>query len=228
MTRSMKRREFLLVPASSLGGLLLYTLAREPIRVSAQNGATEGSVKVPLRFFTADEANVVEAACARIFPSDENGPGAKEAGVVIYIDRQLAGPYGRDKYRYTQRPFVESVPEHGYQGKANPRLIYREGLKSLAGFTNRTPAEQDARLRDIETTMFFRMLRQHTVEGMFSDPLHGGNAGLIGWQLIGYPGPLMNYREEIDKLHGEPFRRKPVSLAQVVGHPVKGWEEEKD
>ncbi len=70
------------------------------------------------------------------------------------------------------------------------------------------------------------MLRTHTIEGMFCDPLHGGNAGLIGWQLVGYPGPLMNYREEIDKNHGKPWRRKPVSLAQVVGRPVKGWEEE--
>jgi gluconate 2-dehydrogenase gamma chain len=72
------------------------------------------------------------------------------------------------------------------------------------------------------------MLRQHTVEGMFSDPMHGGNADLIGWQLIGYPGPLMSYRNEIEKSHGEAWRKKPVSLAQVVGHPVKGWEDEKD
>jgi gluconate 2-dehydrogenase gamma chain len=77
-------------------------------------------------------------------------------------------------------------------------------------------------------TTFFRVLRQHTIEGMFSDPMHGGNAGLIGWQLIGYPGPLMNYRDEIDKNHGQPWRRKPMSLSQIVGHPVKGWEDEKD
>ena len=63
---------------------------------------------------------------------------------------------------------------------------------------------------------------------MFSDPMHGGNADLIGWQLIGYPGPLMSYRNDIDKSHGEPWRKKPVSLAQVVGRPVKGWEDEKD
>ena len=44
-------------------------------------------------------------------------------------------------------------------------------------------------------------------------PLHGGNANMIGWQLIGYPGPVMNYRMEIDKSHGEAWRRKPVSLA---------------
>ena len=63
---------------------------------------------------------------------------------------------------------------------------------------------------------------------MFSDPMHGGNANMAGWQLIGYPGPVMNYRDEIDKHFGEDYRRKPVSLAQVTGRSVTGWEEEKD
>jgi gluconate 2-dehydrogenase gamma chain len=220
----MKRREFMILPAQSLGGALLYTIAGQPLRLQAQ---TE-EIRVPLRFFTAAEARVVQAVAERIFPSDATGPGAKEAGVVIYIDRQLAGPYGRDKYRYTKAPFVESVPEHGYQGKETPREIYREGVKKLGNFADLPPAERDQRLRAIQTTTFFRVLRQHTIEGMFSDPMHGGNAGLIGWQLIGYPGPLMSYRDEIDKSHGLPWRRKPVSLAQVVGRPVTGWEEEKD
>jgi len=220
----MKRREFLTVPATALGGTLLYTIAREPIRVQAQ----DGSVNIPLRFFSAAEAHVIAAACARIFPTDAAGPGANEAGVVIYIDRQLAGPYGRDKYRYTKGPFVQSVPEHGYQGKESPREIYRAGLIALAGFTSLTTEQQDEKLRSIEKTVFFQMLRAHTIEGMFCDPMHGGNAGLIGWQLIGFPGPQMSYRDEIDKHFGMPYRPKPVSLQQVVGHPVKGWEEEKD
>jgi gluconate 2-dehydrogenase gamma chain len=220
----MKRREFIILPAQSLGGALLYTLAGQPLRLQGQ---TE-DIRVPLRFFTADEARVVQAATERIFPTDATGPGAKEAGVVIYIDRQLAGPYGRDKYRYTKPPFVESVPEHGYQGKQTPREIYREGVRGLGNFVDLPPAARDQKLKSIQTTTFFRLLRQHTIEGMFSDPMHGGNAGLIGWQLIGYPGPLMSYRDEIDKNHGLPWRRKPVSLAQVVGRPVTGWEEEKD
>src|SRR5206468_12283317 len=112
----IKRRQCLTVPAAAVGGTLMYTFAREPVRLQAQCG----TVKVPLRFFTAEEARVVTAACARIFPSDASGPGATEAGVVIFIDRQLAGPYGRDKYRYTKGPWVESYPEHGYQGKASP------------------------------------------------------------------------------------------------------------
>jgi gluconate 2-dehydrogenase gamma chain len=220
----MKRREFIILPAKGLGGLLLYTLAGEPLRLQAQSG----DVRVPLKFFTNPEARTVQAACERIFPSDESGPGAKEAGVVIYIDRQLAGPYGRDKYRYTKPPFVQSVPEHGHQGKESPRDIYRDGIRNLGNFADLPPAEQDQRLIAIQATTFFRLLRQHTIEGMFSDPMHGGNAGLIGWQLIGYPGPLMSYRDEIDKNHCQPWRRKPVSLAQVVGKPVTGWEEEKD
>ena len=224
----MKRREFLTIPAAALGGTLLYTLAREPIRLQAQ----DGNVTIPLRFFSAGEARVIAAACARIFPTDAAGPGATEAGVVIYIDRQLAGPYGRDKYRYTKGPFVTSVPEHGYQGKETPRDIYRAGISLLGAllgdFADATPEKQDETLLSIEKTTFFQMLRSHTIEGMFCDPMHGGNAGLIGWQLIGYPGPLMSYRDEIDKAPGEHSHRKPVSLAQVVGHPVIGWEEEKD
>jgi gluconate 2-dehydrogenase gamma chain len=218
----MKRREFITFPAKSLGGVLIYALSGEPIRLQAQ----EGSVRVPLRFFTAAEARVVAAACERIFPSDESGPGATEAAVVIYIDRQLAGPYGRDKYRYTKGPWVESAPEHGYQGKASPQQIYREGIPLLGDFTALPPAARDEKLQSIEKSVFFEMLRTHTIEGMFCDPMHGGNAGLIGWQLIGYPGPLMSFRDEIEKSQGVPFRRKPVSLAQVSGHPVKGWEDE--
>ena len=102
----MKRREFIELSANSLGGLLIYSLAGEPIVVSAQ----EGKVKVPLRFFTAREAKVIVAACERIFPADESGPGATQAGAMVYIDRQLAGPYGTDKYRYTKPPFVKSLP----------------------------------------------------------------------------------------------------------------------
>jgi len=223
----MKRREFLTVPAAALGGTLLYTLSREPLRLQAQTGGKDGMVKVPLRFFTAEEARVVSAACARIFPTDASGPGASEAGVVIYIDRQLAGPYGRDKYRYTKGPWVDSVPEHGYQGKENPQQTYRQGLKNLGNFTSLSTGEQDKKLAEIERTHFFQLLRAHTIEGMFCDPMHGGNAGLIGWQLIGYPGPQMSYRNEVDKHFGQPWRPKPASLEQITGRPGNPWEDEK-
>jgi len=220
----MKRREFLTIPAADIGCTLIYSLGGEALRLQAQSG----NVKAPLRFFTAEEARTVSAACARIFPNDASGPGAPEAGVVIFIDRQLAGPYGRDKYRYTKGPFVESFPEHGYQGKEIPREIYRAGIKMLGAFTASSTADQDSMLASIERSTFFQLLRTHTIEGMFCDPMHGGNAGLIGWQLIGFPGPQMNYRSDIDKHHGKPWRPKPASLQQIMGRPGKPWEDEKD
>jgi gluconate 2-dehydrogenase gamma chain len=218
----MHRRHFLTFSATTIGGSLVYALDRQPTRVHAQSSA---SIRVPLRFFDRKAALLVAAATARIFSSDETGPGASEAGVVLYIDRQLAGPYGRDRYRYTQPPFEEGVPEQGYQGKATPRELYRGGLLLLENFDRLTAASQDARLREIEATPFFRLLRQHTVEGMFCDPMHGGNADMIGWQLIGYPGPQMTWASHIDQHYGKPYRPKPISLRDATGHRVTPWEE---
>ena len=221
----MKRRQFLVLSAASVGGVLVYTLDRRPLLVSAQDN--KSSVRIPLKFLTETEALIVAAAASRIFPSDDGGPGAREAGVVIYIDRQLAGPWGRDGHRYTHAPFDESAaPEFGYQGKATPREIYREALKNLKGFDQLAPSEQDARLQTIETSMFFSLLYRNTIEGMFCDPQHGGNEDMIGWQLIGFPGPRMSNYGEIEKYRGEAFRPKPVSLAQVAAHPNPPSEEE--
>jgi gluconate 2-dehydrogenase gamma chain len=219
--RRSSRRQFLTVSATTIGGMLVYSLDRTPTRLHAQARA----IKVPLRFFTEEEALTIAAAAARIFPADESGPGANEAAVVIYIDRQLGSAYGRDHYRYTQPPFEEGIPEQGWQGKETPREIYRTGLKTLGGFHLLDAPEQDARLHQIENTPFFALLRTHTIEGMFCDPMHGGNAEMIGWQLIGFPGPRMGYFDDVDQHYGTPFRPKPASLAQILGRPVPPGED---
>ena len=218
----MRRRHFLTLSASSVGGALIYTLHREPVRVHAQ----DKTLKIPLRFFTRDEALDIAAAASQIFPSDDSGPGANEAGVVIYIDRQLAGPYGRDRYRYTQPPWVEGLVEHGYQGKESPAEIYRLGLKQIQGIRDLATKEQHEALRRIERTVFFQLLRTHTIEGMFCDPMHGGNIDMIGWQLIGFPGPRMSYADEIEQYYGRAFRPKPQSLEQIIGRKVRPSEDE--
>ena len=86
--------------------------------------------------------------------------------------------------------------------------------------------EQHAALTRIEKTSFFQMLKTHTVEGMFCDPMHGGNVGLIGWQLIGFPGPRMSYADDVDQYYGREFRPKPMGLLQIVQHPVRPSEDE--
>lgn len=225
----MRRRHFLTLSGSTLGGVLVYSLDRKASLLAQQpqqQTPQQQPVRIPLRFFTETEALIVAAAGARIFPSDDAGPGAHEAGVAIYIDRQLAGPYGRDRFRYTQPPFEDASPEFGYQGKETPRQIYRDGLKSLQGFDKLSAAEQDNALQKIESSVFFRLLRQNTVEGMFCDPLHGGNVDMVGWQLIGFPGPRMNNFDEIEKYYGQAFRPKPASLAQITGKKFRANEDE--
>lgn len=220
----MKRREFLIVSAAGIGGWAL-THAQEQ-RNKAENGSQ--SLRIPLRFFTREEALIVAAAASRIFPSDESGPGAQEAGVAIYIDRQLAGPWGRGARLYQGGPFEENAPaEFGYQGKATPKQIYREALKGLRGFDRLSPAQQDEKLHQIEHTLFFAMLRRNTIEGMFSDPLHGGNMNMTGWQLIGFPGPRMSNYADVDKHFGETYRPKPVSLHEVTEVEVHPSEDER-
>jgi len=108
---------------------------------------------------------VLEAIADRLIPPDEHGPGAVQAGAVTYIERALQGPY------------------------AHHAAAYADGVAALEGFADLPPAAQDARLRELEGTPFFELVRAHVLEGMFGDPSHGGNAGGAGWRLLGYPGP---------------------------------------
>ncbi len=218
----MRRRHFLTLSAATLGGVLVYSLDRKASLLASE----QKPIRIPLRFFTETEALIVAAAALRIFPSDDSGPGAREAGVAVYIDRQLAGSYGRDRYRYTQSPFEDAPPELGYQAKDTPRQIYREGLKGLKSFHLLPPAEQDHALLQIESSVFFALLRQNTIEGMFCDPMHGGNTGMVGWQLVGFPGPRMSNYDDVEKHYGEAFRPKPASLNQVTGKKIRPSEDE--
>jgi gluconate 2-dehydrogenase gamma chain len=218
----MKRRDFVTIPIAALGSAAISRFV-SPRSIHAQPG--RGSAQVALRFFTAAEAAIVTAAAERVFPKDGNGPGATDCGVVVYIDRQLAGPWGRDKYRYTKGPFAASSAEHGYQGAENPRQVYRAMLAQLGGFEKLTPEEQDAKLVSIQSTPFFALLRMNTIEGVFCDPRHGGNRNLAGWKLVGYPGPLMDNSRHVDTHYGSAYRPVPKSLQQITGQPWTPWED---
>ena len=218
----MRRRHFLTLSAATLVGVIVYSLDRKASLLASE----QKPIRIPLRFFTETEALIVAAAASRIFPSDDSGPGAREAGVAVYIDRQLAGSYGRDHFRYTQPPFEDAPPELGYQAKETPRQIYREGLKGLKDFHLLPPAERDTALQQIESSAFFALLRQNTIEGMFCDPLHGGNAGMVGWQLVGFPGPRMSNYDDVEKHYGQAFRPRPASLSQVTGKKIRPSEDE--
>jgi gluconate 2-dehydrogenase gamma chain len=185
----------------------------------------------PWEFFTADEASMVEAIVDRLIPPDDRGPGGKDAGCAVFIDRQLAGPYGRAAGLYMQPPFLPGVKTQGYQMQDSPAQRYRTGLKAIdvyvkATFSGKTygelpSAKQDEVLSDLEKgsielagmkgTDFFNLLLANAMEGFFADPIYGGNRDMVGWKLIGFPGARYDYRDWVEK-HNEPYPLPPVGI----------------
>ena len=141
---------------------------------------------------TAAELSTLAAVCARIIPSDENGPGATDARASHYIDRALGG------------------------WLASSREMYSAGLAAIdAASTTRSgqrfvdlhASDQDAVLTELQQTSFFTLVRTHTIQGTFCDPAYGGNANFTGWDLIGYPGVRLTVSAEDQRIGASP---KPV------------------
>jgi gluconate 2-dehydrogenase gamma chain len=201
--------------------------AASPATAPAQPaGASESYI-----FFNPDEAAFVEAAVERLIPSGEDGPGALDAGVVFFIDRQLAGGWGAGERLFRSGPWQAGTPSQGYQLPFTPAELFRTAMTALReqaasakapAFQKMSAAAQDEFLHSLQTgrrdlggvpsNVFFESLWGLTVEGFFGDPVYGGNRGMVGWRLIGFPGAYANYYHYIDQ-HGMAFDRAPISLA---------------
>ena len=146
------------------------------------------------RFFTAAEAETVNAMCERIIPADED-PGAAWAGVVNFIDRKLVGYHRR----------YQSLYRTGLQGVSESCLkLFNQEFIAL------TNAQQDEVLRRLETNQapgatwirissgdFFNRLVEHTMEGFYGGPRHGGNREAVSWQMLGLPEPPVRSRRPL-------------------------------
>jgi gluconate 2-dehydrogenase gamma chain len=140
-----------------------------------------GVAREPLETLTAAEADVLEAVCARLIPTDANGPGAVEARAAHYIDRALGGALKSSRQAYASGLAALDAYASSSRG---------------ARFAALAPADQDGVLQDVAAGdapglpngTFFNLVRTHTIEGTFCDPYYGGNAAFVGWDLIGYPG----------------------------------------
>jgi gluconate 2-dehydrogenase gamma chain len=132
---------------------------------------------------SADQSAVLRAIVGRLVPADATGPSGTDAGAAAYIETALGG------------------------GLKSLAPFYNAGLSAVdayaasaygAAFTALPPQQQDAVLSDIESgkatgftpssDAFFRAIHEHTLQGMFGDPVYGGNKNFAGWDLIGYPG----------------------------------------
>jgi gluconate 2-dehydrogenase gamma chain len=185
----------------------------------------------PWQYFTPEEGATVEALVDRLIPPDDETAGGKDAGCAVFIDRQLAGPYGSSQGLYMRPPFQDGTPQQGPQSALTPAARYRQALAALAShckaaaagktFVQLPDAMQDQMLTQLERgtlqlegangRAFFEVLLKDTQEGFFADPIYGGNRDMAAWKMIGFPGSRYDYRAWITR-HNERFPLPPVSI----------------
>jgi len=156
-------------------------------------------------FLNQDDSATIDAFTERLMPGAPGQPGARDAGVLNYIDLALAGAYAdlRDFYRRG----CAALEEHC-------RKAYSKSFAQL------TAAQQDSVITAMiegkvqsftwpTSQAFFNTLRTHTMEGMFADPVYGGNKDFAGWRLVGFPGAQPVFTEA-DMASREAFTRGPI------------------
>jgi len=147
--------------------------------------------RTPWRFFTVDEARALAAIADQIIPSDQN-PGASWAGVVNYIDRQLCGPF-----QYLQKTYREGLAavdqtSRSVHGKLFADLESQQQIELLHVIEQgHVPASIWSQTSSAD---FFRFVLDHTMQGYYGDPRHGGNREGVSWKMLGIPYPPIRGR----------------------------------
>jgi gluconate 2-dehydrogenase gamma chain len=206
----------------------MYHHATAPVTSRASNSGYE--------FFNVNESAFIEAAVDTLIPSDPIGPGAKELDVAIYIDRQMAGGYGKGDRLYLEGPFAEGTPEQGYQLAMTPSELIRAGIADVRAYVrekyrtdfdalsseNRVAVMTDLEGEELELStvpapIFFALLLQLTIEGYFADPMYGGNRDKAAWKMIGFPGADAMYMDKIGPFRGKPYTAEPMGIQDLIG-----------
>jgi gluconate 2-dehydrogenase gamma chain len=199
----------------------------------------ESAVPHAYGYLTQPEIRFLDAALERLIPADEFGPGAKEADVAYYIDRQLCSVWGTHGRNYRAGPWLEGTPQQGFQSRLTPQEIYRASIRETnqrcnakygKNFEFLSAAQRDEVLHALEegaidlpsvsSNLFFDLLWRNTEEGFFADPIYGGNRDKVGWKLLGFPGvSSAAYNAHLD--NPEPYRAEPVSILDIQQLKVK-------
>jgi gluconate 2-dehydrogenase gamma chain len=232
---SVSRRELLLSTAITLI-FSTTTASALVVQGSLPWSPNAGSPPTPVHpgpwvYFTAEEGAAVEALVDRLIPPDPQTPGGKDAGCAVFIDHQLAGPYGKAEGLYMRGPFVDGTPQQGDQSPLTPATRYRQALAALdkhcrttfggKSFAQLPDNEKDkllsgldkgeVRLEGANGRAFFELLLQNAQEGFFADPVYGGNRNMVAWKMIGYPGARYDYRDWVER-HNERYPLPPLSI----------------
>jgi gluconate 2-dehydrogenase gamma chain len=226
-----RRRLFKAAGATGVAAAIPLSKVAEAAAAS-RGAAAPKAQRAAYVFFTRADAAFVEAAVARLIPSDDTGPGALDAGVPQFIDRQLAGAWGAGERLYRSGPWAPGTPSQGYQLPLTPAELFRNAVRAIntdlakqgTPFAKLAPKDQDAYLDSLQkgkqdlggvpANVFFESLLEATLEGYFSDPVYGGNRDMVSWKMIGFPGAYASYHALVDR-YNLAFERAPTSLAET-------------
>lgn len=181
----------------------------------------------PWAFLTDDEARWLAAVCDVFIPEDEF-PSATQAGVVDYIDWQMATGYGQGNGLYLKGPFPEGTAQQGWQLPMTPAELLRKGIEGVAteeDITQLSVADREAWVSafgnrrdpvgDVPSEMFFNEVLSLTNEGYFADPIYLGNHNYAGWRMVGFPGAHAYYTERVGD--NKPTNQPPMGIAHQRG-----------
>ncbi|PIT01967.1 hypothetical protein TSA1_15220 [Bradyrhizobium nitroreducens] len=199
-----------------------------------QDGPAANASARCYQFFDLNEVAFIEAFVDHLIPADELSPSGTELGVTIYIDRQLAGAWGRGARMYLLGPWPAGTSQQGYQLPLAPADLYRSAIRAVeahceavhgGSFDRLQPAQRQQimlalsdgslRLQQIPAQVFFDMAYANVMEGLFADPIYGGNKDKRGWRLVGFPGVMAAHAENIERFRGEPYLVEPLGIADL-------------
>src|SRR6266576_4728558 len=223
------RRTFLKNAVAGSAAALTVTL---PQPATAQQGASapapqgapaQSTTSVGYSYLNLQEQAFVEALVDHMVPADELTPKGTDLGLNIFIDRALSGSWGKGDRLYMQGPWKPGVPSQGYQLPLTPAQLYRAGIEATNAHCQKTYGKPFDRLDEkqreevliglstgkvtfdsgLPARVFWTTVYQTVMEGMFSDPIYGGNRNTAGWRLIGFPGAIAVHRENVEKYRGK-------------------------
>jgi gluconate 2-dehydrogenase gamma chain len=148
---------------------------------SQETGGSQSARPLEFRFFNPAQAAAVEAVTDQIIPADKQ-PGAKQAGVVHYIDLLLTGV--RKDLGPTYTPGIQHLEAlaHQMNGKTFAELPFADQTKVLEKLEH----DQTPVTKGVNGGEFFGIMRKHTLEGFFGDPGHDRSS--VGWKVLGFAG----------------------------------------
>ena len=188
-------RRNLLKGAGLIGAAAVSTVATSHVIAADSARLNDNSKRIApreaLEALTAEEAQTLAAICDCLIPSDEHGPGAREARAVHYIDKSLASHNSGARHNYSVGLNAINEFARKTRGKNFSELLLdQQNSILLAVQTNKIPGFIP------NGSGFFNMLRSHTIDGTFCDPYYGGNQDFVGWDMLHYPGIRLGVSEE--------------------------------